>query len=86
MRFCLICAQWCCAGASTATGLSTLVDAPYAGHAAVIADYCSGQSLMQTLRANGLRRFALTDWKSATADMPDLEVNQYLAELNACVD
>jgi poly(3-hydroxybutyrate) depolymerase len=82
------CAPWCCVtyGAPGATGIVTLVDAPYAGHSAVIADYADGQSLMQTLRANGLDRLALTDWKSATPDMKDLEVDQYLAELNVCVD
>jgi poly(3-hydroxybutyrate) depolymerase len=73
-------------GAPGANGIATLVDAPYAGHSAAIADYADGQSLMQTLRANGLDRVALTDWKSATADMKDLEVDQYLAELNVCVD
>ena len=36
-----------------AKGTPTLVDAPYAGHASMIADYHEGQSLMQTLRANG---------------------------------
>ncbi|GLU30642.1 alpha/beta fold hydrolase [Trinickia caryophylli] len=66
--------------------LPTIVDAPYAGHTAMIADYQPGQSLMQTLRANGLSRLYLTDWKSATPDMRDLEIDQYLAELNVCVD
>lgn len=67
-------------------GIPTIVDAPYAGHSAVIADYSNGQSLMQTLRANGVLRLYLTDWKSATPDMKDLEIDQYLAELNVCVD
>jgi poly(3-hydroxybutyrate) depolymerase len=69
-----------------AKGLPTLVDAPYAGHSSVIADYADGQSLMQTLKANGVTNLFLTDWKSATPDMKDLEVDQYLAELNVCVD
>ncbi len=67
-------------------GLPTIVDAPYAGHSAVIADYYNGQSLVETLLANGLDRLFLTDWKSATEDMKDLEIDQYLAELNVCVD
>jgi len=67
-------------------GLPTLVDAPYAGHSAVIADYADGQSLVQTLKANGVSKVFLTDWKSATPDMKDLEVDQYLAEINVCVD
>jgi poly(3-hydroxybutyrate) depolymerase len=69
-----------------AKGVSTIVDAPYAGHSAMIADYQKGQSLIETLLANGVDRVFLTDWKSATEDMKDLEIDQYLAEINACVD
>ncbi len=53
-------------------GLPTLVNAPYAGHTAMIADYHRGQSLIETLLANGIAHVALTDWKSATDDMKDL--------------
>ena len=56
-------------------GIPTLIDAPHAGHTAMIADYYDGQSLVQTLLANGIGHVALTDWKSATADMKDLEVD-----------
>ena len=66
--------------------LATLVDAPYAGHTATIADYHAGQSLVETLLANGHRRVLLTDWKSATAQMKDYDIDSYLAELNVCVD
>jgi poly(3-hydroxybutyrate) depolymerase len=69
-----------------AKGLPTIVDAPYAGHTAMIADYHKGQSLVETLMANGVGRVLLTDWKSATPDMKDLEIDQYLAEINVCVD
>ncbi|HEB3531057.1 alpha/beta hydrolase [Burkholderia cenocepacia] len=72
--------------AAPAHGLPTIVDAPYAGHSAMIADYQPGQSLMQTLREHGVTRLYLTDWRSATDDMKDLEIDQYLAELNVCVD
>jgi polyhydroxyalkanoate depolymerase len=68
------------------TALPTIVDAPYAGHTAMIADYHAGQSLMETLRAHGVTHVFLTDWKSATLDMKDLEIDQYLAEINVCVD
>ncbi|MDR3434979.1 alpha/beta fold hydrolase [Telmatospirillum sp.] len=67
-------------------GLPTLVDAPYAGHSAMIADYQKGQSLIETLLANGLRHVALTDWRSATEDMKDLEIDNYLAELVVAID
>lgn len=71
--------------AAGASGVPTIVDAPYAGHSAMIADYHKGQSLIETLLANGLDRVFLTDWKSATEDMKDLEIDQYLAELNVCI-
>lgn len=67
-------------------GVPTVIDAPYAGHSAMIADYHQGQSLIETLLASGLERVFLTDWKSASDDMKDLEIDQYLAELNVCVD
>lgn len=67
-------------------GRATLVDAPYAGHTATIADYHAGQSLVETLLTNGLRRVLLTDWKSATPEMKDYDIDNYLAELNVCVD
>ncbi len=67
-------------------GIPTLVDAPHAGHTAVIADYHDGQSLVQTLLANGLGHVALTDWKSATDDMKDLEIDNYLAEVVVAID
>jgi len=40
----------------------------------MIADYHKGQSLIETLLANGIDRVFLTDWKSATEDMKDLEI------------
>ncbi len=76
----------CDYSAEGATGLPTLVVAPYAGHTSMIADYHAGQSLMQTLRAAGVRRLLLTDWHSATPDMKDFDVDQYLAELLGCID
>lgn len=76
----------CDYSAPNAGGVPTLVIAPYAGHTSMIADYHDGQSLMQTLRASGVHHLFLTDWHSATLDMKDLEVDQYLAELLACID
>ena len=67
-------------------GTPTLVDAPHAGHTAMIADYHSDQSLVQTLLANGINHVALTDWKPATADMKDLEIDNYLAEVIVAID
>jgi polyhydroxyalkanoate depolymerase len=67
-------------------GIPTLIDAPYAGHSAVIADYARGQSLVETLLANCIGHVALTDWKSATDDMKDFDVDNYLAELIVAID
>lgn len=76
----------CDYSAPDARGIPTLVNAPYAGHTSMIADYHQGQSLMQTLRAGGVGPLFLTDWHSATLDMRDFDVDQYLAELLACID
>jgi polyhydroxyalkanoate depolymerase len=67
-------------------GLPTLIDAPHAGHTAAIADYHKGQSLVETLLANGIAHVALTDWKSATPDMKDLEIDNYLEEMVVAID
>ncbi len=67
-------------------GIPTLIDAPHAGHTAMIADYHKGQSLVQTLLDNGIAHVALTDWKSATDDMKDFEVDNYLADLVVVID
>ncbi|HTZ01767.1 MAG TPA: alpha/beta fold hydrolase [Xanthobacteraceae bacterium] len=67
-------------------GMPTLVDAPHAGHTATIADYHKGQSLIETLLANGVGHVALTDWKPATDDMKDLEIDNYLAEVIVAID
>ena len=67
-------------------GVPVLIDAPYAGHSATIADYQPGQSLVETLLDNGLPRVLVTDWKSATPDMRDFGIERYLAELNVVID
>jgi len=69
-----------------AGGICTLVVAPYAGHTSVIVDFHKGQSLVEALIAAGLSRVCATDWKSATEDMKDFDIDNYLEELNACVD
>ena len=67
-------------------GIPTLIDAPHAGHTAMIADYHKGQSLVETLLDSGIGHVALTDWKSATDDMKDLEIDNYLAEVIIAID
>ncbi|MCB1901816.1 MAG: alpha/beta fold hydrolase [Zoogloeaceae bacterium] len=72
--------------AAGASGIPTIVDAPFAGHSSTIADYHKGQSLVETLLANGLQRVFVTDWKSATPEMKDYDIDHYLAELLVCID
>jgi poly(3-hydroxybutyrate) depolymerase len=72
--------------APAAKGLPTVVDTPYAGHTAMIADFQKGQSLIETLLANDLDRVFLTDWKPAIQEMKDLGIDEYLAEINVVVD
>ena len=66
--------------------LPVLVDAPYAGHSSTIADYARGQSLVETLVASGLPRVLVTDWKAATHEMRNYDIDKYLAEINIAVD
>jgi poly(3-hydroxybutyrate) depolymerase len=62
-----------------------LIDAPYAGHSSTIADYAKGQSLVETFRENGLSRVFVTDWKSATPEMRDYDIDKYLTDIDAAI-
>lgn len=69
-----------------ASGMPTLVCAPFALHGATLADFAVGHSLVEVLLANGCPRLWVTDWRSATRDMRLLTLDDYLAELNVAVD
>ena len=71
---------------SRAGATPVLIDPPYAGHGSSIADYAKGQSLVEALRAAGHERILVMDWKSATAEMKDYDIDTYLAEINVVVD
>lgn len=73
-------------GPKAADATPVLIDAPFAGHSATIADFGPGQSLVETLLANGLPRVLVTDWKSATPSMRDFDIDTYLTELGAAID
>lgn len=66
--------------------IPVLIDAPYAGHSATIADYDQDQSLVQAMLANGAGHVLVTDWKPATARMRYFDIDTYLAGLNVAVD
>jgi len=67
-------------------GQATLVCAPFALHRALIADFAPGHSIVETLRANGVARVFVTDWRSATPEMRYLSIDGYLADLNVAID
>ena len=73
-------------GDADSNAVPVLVDAPYAGHSSTIADYAPGQSLVETLLANGLKRVLVTDWTAATSEMRDFDIDKYIAEINAVID
>ena len=68
------------------SGTAALVCAPLALHGAALADFAPGHSLVAALRSAGLRRLFVTDWRSATAEMRFLGIDDYLADLNVLVD
>lgn len=67
-------------------GQPTLVCAPYALHAANIADFAPGHSVIEALCGACLPRVFATDWRSATPDMRDFSIDTYLADLNVAID
>ncbi len=69
-----------------ARGSPVLLCAPLALHGAALVDVASGHSLVGALRRAGLRRLFATDWRSATADMRFLGIDDYLGDLNVLVD
>jgi poly(3-hydroxybutyrate) depolymerase len=71
---------------STAVSTPVVIDPPYAGHSSTLADYAKGQSLVETLRASGHDRVFVMDWKGATPEMKDFDIDTYLAEINVVVD
>ena len=65
--------------------IPVLVDPPYAGHSSTIADYAKDQSLVETLQSGGLKRVLVMDWKSATPEMKDFDIDRYLADIDKVV-
>jgi poly(3-hydroxyalkanoate) synthetase len=67
-------------------GIPTLLCTPLALHGAVMADLAPGHSLVAALRGAGIERLLMADWRSASADMRSLGIDEYLADLNVLVD
>ena len=53
---------------------------------AAMADLAAGHSLVAALRGAGIERLFMVDWRSASADMRFLGIDEYLADLNVLVD
>src|SRR5258706_8871006 len=64
----------------------TLLCTPLALHGAAIADLAAGHSLVAALRDAGIGRLFMTDWRSASAEMRFLGIDEYLEDLNVLVD
>lgn len=71
---------------STGAGIYTFVVPPYAGHTSMIVDFHNKQSLVETLMENGIERVCAADWKSATEEMKDYNIDNYLKELDVSID
>lgn len=69
-----------------ASGLATLICAPYALHRATIADFAPGHSVVEALRQGGLSRVFVTDWRPATPETRYFSIDNCLADLNVAVD
>jgi poly(3-hydroxybutyrate) depolymerase len=67
-------------------GHPVVICAPFALHQATIADFAPGHSLVAALRAEGLSRLLLTQWRSASAQMQFFSIDTYLSDLNVAVD
>ena len=67
-------------------GVPTLICAPFALHSSTITDFAPHHSLVAALQGAGIRRLAVTGWRSASLDMRFLSIDNYLADLNVLVD
>ena len=71
---------------TAAKGSPTLLCAPFALHGAALTDLAPGHSLVAALRRAGVQRLFVTDWRSASAEMRLLGIDNYLADFNVIVD
>jgi poly(3-hydroxybutyrate) depolymerase len=69
-----------------AAGYPCVICAPFALHESTVADFAPGHSLIGALRAAGVSRLFLTEWRSATPEMQFFSIDAYLADLNVAMD
>ena len=68
------------------SGVPTLLCTPLALHGAAVADLAAGHSLVAAVSGAGIERLFMADWRSASAEMRFLGIDEYLADLNVLVD
>jgi poly(3-hydroxyalkanoate) synthetase len=68
------------------SGVPALLCTPLALHGSTVADLAAGHSLVAALRGAGAARLFMVDWRSASAEMRFLGIDDYLADLNVLVD
>jgi len=68
------------------SGVPTLLCTPLALHGAAVADLAAGHSLVAALCGAGIERLFMADWRSASAEMRFLGIDECLADLNVLVD
>lgn len=73
-------------GKRKAGAMPLLIVTPFAVHDAGFVDLMRGHSLVQTLGAANAGPVHVTDWISATPDMAQLSIDNYLADLNVAID
>src|SRR5258708_30864065 len=65
------------------SGVPILLCTPLALHGAAVADLVAGHSLVAALRGAGIGRLFMADWRSASAEMRFLGIDEYLADLTS---
>lgn len=63
-----------------------IIVAPFALHDSSIGDFAPGHSIAECCARAGLGPVGLTQWKSATPQMSELAIDDYLADLDRAVD
>lgn len=71
--------------AGVTSGAPVLLLPPQAGHASTVVDYAPDQSQVQTLRAAGLPRVFVCEWRSATAETKNTTIDDYMRFMREAV-
>jgi poly(3-hydroxyalkanoate) synthetase len=65
--------------------IPTVIMPPYSGHTSIIADFHKDQSLVETLLTHGVHKIIVIDWQSATLEMKNYDIDNYLADIHIVV-